>query len=237
MKKKTMELSEYSYLLAYVDSSKNIFGNATGFLIRKNNRVYLCSNVHVLFGISVADLTTSKDLIGYENYNIFLRYKDKDEKIQLFNTEIDNKRNVHKRFLFPKMLDLFIYPLPDLPENGEFNYINEDFEIETIAECENIVTYGYPVLDWLNEKNILKRACRIKFGNTIGIATENGRRINTSLYIEKGMSGSPIFSVSENNGETNYKFYGIGDGFDMESKNSFITRFYGSEPNRKIFTE
>jgi hypothetical protein len=232
-----MELSKYSYLLAYIDSSENVFGNATGFLIRKNNKAYLCSNVHVLFGISVNDLTVSEDLIGYGNYKISLRYKDKNGIYQLFDTEIDTKRNLYKGSLFPKMLDLFIYPLPELPKYGEYNYINEDFQIESIEVSKKTVALGYPALDWLNEKNILKRICRTKSGSTIGTATESGRRINTSLYIEQGMSGCPIFSLSENNGQTVYKFYGIGDGFVQETKHSFITRFYGSEPNRKIFNE
>ncbi|PQJ73915.1 hypothetical protein [Polaribacter gangjinensis] len=232
-----MELSKYSYLLAYIDSSENIFGNATGFLIKNNNLAYLCSNVHVLFGISVDDLTVYKDLIGYGNYKISLRYRDKSGTYHLFDTEIDKKRNFYKEFLFPKMLDLFIYPLPELPKNGEFNYINEDFEIESSEENKKIVALGYPFLDWLNEKNILKRICRTKSGSTIGNLTENGRRINTSLYVESGMSGCPIFSLSENNGQTIYKFIGIGDGFDPKTNHSFITRFYGSEPNRKIFTE
>jgi|TARA_B110000238_G_C16016597_1_gene391330 hypothetical protein len=234
---KIMELSKYSYLLAYIDSSENVFGNATGFLIRKNNKAYLCSNIHVLFGISVSDLTISKDLIGFENYKISLRYKDKNGIYQLWDTEIDKTRNLYKQFLFPKMLDLFIYPLPELPKNEVFNYINEDFKIESIEESKKIVALGYPGSDWLNEKNILKRICRTKSGSTIGTATESGRRINTSLYIEQGMSGCPIFSLSENNGKTIYKFYGIGDGFEPENKHSFITRFYGSEPNREIFTE
>jgi hypothetical protein len=232
-----MELSKYSYLLAYIDSSENVFGNATGFLIRKNNRSYLCSNVHVLFGVSVNDLTISKDLIGYGNYKISLRYIDENGIYQLLDTEIDTKRDLYKQFLFPKMLDLFVYPLPELPKNGEFNYINEDFQIESIEESEKITALGYPLLDWVNEKNILKRICRNKTGCTIGTATESGRRIKTSLYIEQGMSGCPIFALSEKNGKTIYKFYGIGDGFDPKTEHSFITRFYGSEPNRNFFSE
>lgn len=229
----TTDLSNYSYLLLYVDDGGNIFGNATGFLLKKSNSFFLVTNIHVLFGIHVNDLSPIKELIKYQNYKIYLRYTTNTGEIRLFDTGIDKKRELYYPKFFPKILDVISYELPSLPSNGLFYFINEDFKLDSEFKSINLNALGYPYEDYLVDYR--ERETRVLSGITIGDTTENGRRVNTDLLITPGMSGSPIFSIHIREKSTIVKFFGIGDGYDPETKTSFITRFYGSNAFRAYF--
>ncbi len=226
---------EYSYYLAYVDSKGEIFGNASGFLLKKGNQSFLVTNVHVLFGIHVVDLSPQKELEKYGNFKIMVRYRTEHGEWELFDIEIDKHRESLKKALFPKMLDIFSYRLPELPSNGIFYYINEDFELDQTPICDRIEAIGYPAMDHFTVPTYKKRECKVSFGNTIGPILEKGRRINTNLFIEKGMSGCPIFSIRNEEGIKKVKFFGIGDGYNPENGESFITYIAGSDTFKEYF--
>ncbi|MEK8181234.1 hypothetical protein WMW71_12855 [Flavobacterium buctense] len=235
MTKISNDLSDYSYYLAYIDINGNIFGNATGFLFKKNNTIFLITNVHVLFGKNVNDLSPQPHLVKYGNFKICLRYKKNDGSMELFDIEIDKHRQEYSKLLFPKMLDVFSFSLPSLPKDGQFYYINNDFDLDDGTHSDNLIAYGYPAIDHFKEGDYRYRKCRQSFGIIDGEAKENNRRINTTLYIENGMSGSPVFSASQVSNSEVIKFYGIGDGFAPETKKSIITHLFASSPFKSFF--
>jgi hypothetical protein len=223
--------TKYSYNLAYINSKNQIFGNATGFLVKKNGKPYLFTNVHVLFGLKVDGLIPDVNLIPHKNYKISLLYKTLNGESKLFDIEIDKTRKKYSNLLFNKMLDVFPFPLPKLPSDATFHFINLDFELSSETKSKNLVAVGYVRNFKLPEEDINHISQKTIIGKTIGDSTESGRRILTNLIIEPGMSGSPIFTIKNDK----VSFYGIGDGYNPGKGTSFITRIYGSNVYRSYF--
>lgn len=224
-------LQKFSYLLITMNNSQ-VIGNATGFVIKKCNKIYLVSNFHILSNMHI-DLTPVRDLrdniIAWNR--IKLRYKKSKSELWSYE-EIDLRNHIRQApeqiRNWPYDIDYIELPL-SLMENLNFiNIENNSVNDKNIKRGTEIIICGFPVKDHRKEPNYDKRVYRIitsgflRFDQNIANLGDKIFSIRDSII--EGYSGSPVFSYYTNGDKkkiTTIKFSGIMVGHESDNLGGF----------------
>lgn len=218
------DISDYSYFL--FDIKDNNMNQGTGFFIKKSDKTYLVTASHNFHTDKTATNKTA------DKFYIRLKRKDngKNEILLIDNIPLPKTETT-------KDLDINFYEI-NLPSKYLINFI--DLEPKDIKTPENIICYGYAVVDG-NEDNPqlyvenlkpteFKGKVKFEYRKPIKYF-ETQERDYFNYVVEyqvdslgRGTSGSPVFSINEKNGILFYSFAGLIHTRDEFTKIATILR-------------
>jgi hypothetical protein len=199
-------LKKYCYLIYGIESDER-WVEATGFFIRKLDKIYLIGALHSFTGW-LMDGTKEKDYPDILKVRVV---NDINNPI-FFDIDISSIKNkANKRIEFYKEADAYAYLMPD-SFKYKINSINEF--IRYGINCDSIkqaIVCGYPIIEGQSKQEILIKQPNIRFENLDGnfchwlywkvFNVEDS--INYKLHNNEGVpafgfSGSPVFISHQN---------------------------------------
>ncbi|MBS1914934.1 MAG: trypsin-like peptidase domain-containing protein [Bacteroidetes bacterium] len=204
---KESDLKKYSYVLLLVDTPYNAndsFMSGTGFILRYKDSNYLVTNYHILTGKeSVTDkynFVNGKPVVPRKVIVLF-KIKNTREFFQAVFSLYD-KNGIPLYKTLPPVFQSRHDDVAIMP----FNFSNPYLEINVIdySMCdtsdkkwnnEELITAGFPHLQTDSD-----RYAKVFKGHSITppFTQVNHPYIYTDISIEKGASGSPIYTIDKN---------------------------------------
>lgn len=202
--------------------------NATGFIYKKANRMYLVTNLHVVSGVNVV---TGKILDPMANIPEFVKtvssvYDDKTGQIRkgvsitisLYDNTMLPLWLIHPKY--KRNVDIAVIPI-NFNEPINLFAITDVESIETnISVADDVFVVGYPLALGTNETQdlpIWKRAS-IASEPDVNYFTDGRKAFIVDGTTRAGMSGAPVFFYN-NFSQTNLQDGGFC--FNMSPKRSF----------------
>lgn len=199
------------------ENTKKSLGWASGFFFKKEKRIFLVTNWHVVSGknfLTKEFLNSSGAIPGYLNIE-FHSARESDEKnhfhhdeciindLELYDIEdeviILNKPRFHTHPIFGEKFDIVVLEITDIfKNNDEVNIITYEYEkINSklhLGVMDDIFVIGYPL-----DNSITPNKYPIYKGATIASepdAFEEFPIFYVDSKTKKGMSGSPVIKKS-----------------------------------------
>lgn len=189
-------IPNYSYYLGLINHDMG--GEATGFFVKRNGRLYLISNYHVFTGQN----TVTKLKSNHFDSLSFV-YQKLDGSAQATSISIKEISKNSKSHYFYEYPDIYCYDVTDkIPGNNVFSI--EKYMIDIPSKKivpTDIISIGFGI----SKKDVMHPVWyHFKIYNaiydTLNIIYEKNRVVLKNSYlltpqIETGMSGSPVFYI------------------------------------------
>lgn len=197
-----LPLEKYSYHLIAIDWKGGTIYNATGFFIKKSDRLFFITASHALTGWNAMQLIQTAN---YPDENeIILQIKSSDQ-IEPYNIDLRPYKKDSSQISITEAADIAIIEFNSSLEQKYKIYSLEEFiKLDKKSNNDTMKIYGYTnsYLPGTHLREVIKD--KPKEGT---LAYINPLKSNDSIYFEvqtvagivtQGFSGAPIFSISGN---------------------------------------